>query len=90
MKVLYSGKAKSSIREIYNFIKKDNEKYAILQTEKIRKTIKLLEKNPYIGVIGRVENTREFFIPSTHYFIVYTIDKNTLHIVNIIHTARNY
>lgn len=86
----YSASSKTSLENIYKYISKDNTFFANKELEKIYNSIELIKKNPLIGVAGRVENTREFFIPSTPYFIIYQIKKDNLYIVNIIHSSMNY
>lgn len=90
MKIILSSKAKFDLKTIYNYISKDNKIVAKQQIDKIYNAIELIAKNPYMGVNGRAEHTREFFIPYTNYFIVYGININVINIVNIIHTSKNY
>lgn len=90
MEIIYTNEAIDDIDNIHDYISKDNFMAADNLLNRIYKVIDLISKNPYIGVVGRVENTREFFIPYSNYFIVYTVDNNILTIVNIIHMAKDY
>ena len=90
LKIIYTPVSRTSLKEIYKYIAKDNKAAAQKTVDKIYNIINLIATNPYIGVVGRVENTREFFIPYTNYFIVYVVNKDIIKIVNIIHTSKNY
>jgi addiction module RelE/StbE family toxin len=90
MKLIFTKTSLLKLEDIKKYITKDSAIKAENLIIKIKNSILLLQKNPLIGVIGRLENTREFYIPSTNYFIVYKITKNELYIVNIIHTSTNY
>ncbi|MDR0484337.1 MAG: type II toxin-antitoxin system RelE/ParE family toxin [Alphaproteobacteria bacterium] len=90
MKTNISPKAERKIEEIYTYIAKDNKQAAEKTVNRIHGIVGLISRNPYLGIVGRKENTREFFIPDTNYFIVYKIEKELLYIVNVIHVAKNY
>ncbi len=90
MLVIYSEKSKKSIKSIHDYISRDNIEYARKEIEKIRQSVHLIEKNPYIGTISSNKNTRKFFIPTTNYFVVYQVQKDTLEIITILHTSRKY
>jgi toxin ParE1/3/4 len=90
MNIILSTKAKFNLKHIYNYIAKENVIGAKKTLDKLYNIIELIAQQPYIGIVGRVENTREFFIPQTNYFIIYKIENNNLYIMNVIHSARNY
>ena len=90
MQIKYSKKLEHSLDHIYNYIAVDNPKSATIHIEKILNSINLIIKNPQIGIVGRVIGTREFFIPSTNYFIVYKVSTMKLDFINIIHTSKQY
>ncbi|XWO13591.1 type II toxin-antitoxin system RelE/ParE family toxin [Candidatus Hepatincola sp. Pdp] len=90
MEIKFSKISENSLSNIYDYIFLHNPKAAKKAVQQIFNSIQLIKKNPHIGVNGRVKNTREFFIPTSNYFIVYTLTNKTLYIVNIIHTARSY
>ncbi len=90
MKTILTTKAKNNLKEVYNYISRDNKTSAQKVLNKIYGVIYLLEKNPYIGVVGRIENTRDFCISDINYFVVYKIQNDILEIVAILHTSRKY
>ena len=90
MNIILSTKAKFNLKQIYNYIAKENDISAKKTLDKLYNIIELIAQQPYIGIVGRVENTREFFIPQTNYFIIYKIENNNLYIMNVMHSARNY
>ncbi|MDR2007681.1 MAG: type II toxin-antitoxin system RelE/ParE family toxin [Alphaproteobacteria bacterium] len=90
MKALISKKAEISIEEIYEYIAKDNNLSAQKIVNKIHKAVETISQNPYIGVAGRYDGTREFFVPRTKYYVVYEIEVGFINIANIMHTARDY
>lgn len=51
--------------------------------------IEILKDNPFAGVkAGRTENQRKIVIPHFPFIVVYVIDKERVHILRILHTAR--
>lgn len=54
-------------------------------------TMGQLESFPFLGRSGRVDDTREIFVPRTPFFIVYTIaDEIYIDIEAVIHSRRKY
>ena len=59
---------------------------------RLKNCLKIIQNNLYIGVEGRVDATREFFIAKTNYFIVYRIveKEKLIELLSILHTSRKY
>lgn len=63
----------------------------LAQTEDaFRRGFELLTEFPEIGRPGRMKSTREFPVHRTPYMLVYTITKDTLWVLRIIHKARQW
>jgi toxin ParE1/3/4 len=73
------------------FIAQNSPKGATLVADRIEVAVKLLSESP-IGRIGRVSGMFEFLVPKSSHIIAYALqdDGRELHILRIIHTARNW
>ncbi|MFL1780489.1 Type II toxin-antitoxin system RelE/ParE family toxin [Candidatus Hepatincolaceae symbiont of Richtersius coronifer] len=58
--------------------------------DKIFSSMEAIEIHPLLGKKGRVGNTRELYISSTNYILIYKIEDTNIEILNILHTSRNY
>ena len=56
----------------------------------IRNVETLLPNNPQMGRPGRVPGTREFVIPRTPYIVPYRLVGNTIQVLRVFHTARQW
>ncbi|TGN00039.1 type II toxin-antitoxin system RelE/ParE family toxin [Leptospira dzoumogneensis] len=88
--IIWSYRAKSDLQDIYDYIAKDSEVYALNVVNKI---IDVVENIPTFPLMGRVvpefniENLRERF--SGNYRIVYRVgNSQNIEIVTIHHSAR--
>jgi len=81
-KVVYSHKVQQDLRNISDFIARDNPLYAIKTVHSIMKTIEVLEKFPYVGK-EIIWNIRELVEKNYRYKIVYEVWKKIVTIVSI-------
>ena len=51
---------------------------------------RLLPDNPHMGRPGRVPGTRELVIPQTPYIVPYRVQRETIQILRVYHTARQW
>ena len=91
MQVQWTEKAKNRLEEIEAYVARESPaaaKNIILAI--IKKTAAQLSKYPESGKPGRLTGTRELLFSDSPYLVVYTVRHNTLTILTIFHTARNF
>ena len=91
MIVEWTEEALDNLYEIGLYIASDRPKTA----QRVTQIIKLagndmLADYPEVGIVGRVEGTREYAVPRLPYTVVYHIDENRIVIDAIIHQSRNW
>ncbi|MDR2000035.1 MAG: type II toxin-antitoxin system RelE/ParE family toxin [Zoogloeaceae bacterium] len=89
MKVLWSTQAKRQRRAVWNYIAADNPRAANHMDELFEAAANRLAVHPKMGKIGEIPDTREL-IPHKSYRMVYRITEDTIWIVTLIHTAREW
>ena len=91
MQVQWTEKAKKRLEEIEAYVARESPaaaKNIILAI--IKKTAEQLSKYPENGKSGRLTGTRELLFSDSPYLVVYTVRQNTVTILTIFHTARNF
>jgi len=85
--------AEEDFTEIISFIAADNTKAVLNLADKIEKNLELLSENPLLGK-SPVDSDLKFlgyrYLIIDNYIIFYTIEKRTILIHRILHSARNY
>jgi toxin ParE1/3/4 len=80
--------AANELRSIFDFIAADNSEAAYRTVRRIREAILRTARMPYSGRIGRVAGTREITVSGTPYLVAYKILENMIHVLAILHGAR--
>ena len=92
VKLLWLQSAKDDLKDIFDFIAADSNKYARHQIKQIRERASGLESNPYLGKVVPeydLNSIREISI--SHYRIIYRIKHDDLiHIILVHHGARRF
>lgn len=89
--VVWTDKAKHSLKNIYYYIKEDSSFYAEEVKRKFIFESKKLSAFPYLGrVVPEIDNVniRELFIYS--YRMIYEVINNEIYILTIIHSKQNF
>lgn len=90
VKITWTELAVSDLREIFDFIAKDSEKYASITIGKIYQKVQKLKTSKFTGrVVPEFNNPsiKEVFL--SNYRIVYLVKtQNSLEILRIYHSAR--
>ena len=86
-KIILSKTAKFDLKEIFDYIKRDSIKYALLEKKKIQEAIDKIPKHPLLGRVvpefGN-ENLRELIF--RNYRIIYEIiSESRIHVIAIHH-----
>lgn len=90
MKVKWLRRAERSLNQILEFVAPTNPQAAFDVLTKIRNVEHILKENPEIGRLGRIEGTREYIIPNTRFIISYRLLSDEIHILHVLHSAREW
>jgi addiction module RelE/StbE family toxin len=89
MKIYWLESCEKSLEEIADYIALDNFRAADKLISQIRSMAINLADFPEIGKEGSVAGTREIVVHK-NYIMVYRIKKNTVEILYVYHSARNW
>ncbi|MDR2186616.1 MAG: type II toxin-antitoxin system RelE/ParE family toxin [Azonexus sp.] len=89
MKVVWTESARQDRIEILDYIAADNRTAAARMNRIFREAAASLAEHPKIGKEGELPGTREIF-PHPSYRLVYEVDKTTVWVLMLIHTARQW
>ncbi len=90
MKIVWSEPARQDLREIFLYIAEENPNAARVLLSEIKERAILLQDNPLIGRIGRIDETRELVITGTQYILPYRVKENQIQILAVFHAARQW
>jgi toxin ParE1/3/4 len=91
MNVIWSPEAIQDLISLRAYIAEDSPTAARRIVLRILHDIEhLLPDNPHIGRAGRVPGTRELVIPQTPYIVPYRVQRDTIQILRVYHTARRW
>jgi toxin ParE1/3/4 len=88
-RVRWSDKAAADYHDQLTYIADDSPTNAELVDKRIIAAIELLASRP-IGRAGRVTGTYEKSVAGTSLIVAYLLEGETLHVLRIIHTKRNW
>lgn len=89
MRLIWTFRAKRELGEIVSDIWLDNPAAAKRVRNRIETTAAYLKSQPFMGRLGAVAGTREA-IPHSSYRIVYQVTGETVFILSVIHTSRQW
>ncbi|CAK7067306.1 MAG: Toxin RelE2 [Desulfovibrio sp.] len=89
MEVVWSEPAEKNLDAIVTYIAADNIHAALEMDDLLREAANKLAQFPQKGKPGRVPGTREL-TPHPHYVLVYLLREKSVHIVTVLHTARQW
>ncbi len=70
------------------YIAKDDPKAAQLVVQRVLDVVATLASQPALGRPGRVTNTRELVVLTTHYIVPYRVRGQTVEVLRVFHTSR--
>ena len=88
-RIIWSGDALDDIDDMVDFVGRENPDAADLILDRIEDAVNLLADMP-VGRQGRVKGTYEWYVKRSSYIIVYALTETSLHVVHIIHAARDW
>ena len=89
MNVLWAPQAEAERKAVVAYIAEDNLCAALEFGERIDALIERLAEFPRMGKPGRVAGTREL-VAHGQYVLVYELFEKEIHILSLLHTARQY
>ncbi len=89
MKLVWTAGARRELGDIVSGIWFDDPAAAKRLRNRIEHTATLLKSRPFLGRPGMISNTREA-IPHPSYRIVYQVADDTVSILAVVHTARQW
>lgn len=88
MRVRYTLAAREHLKEIGDFIVKNNLSTANRVIQAIRQAVDLLRDQPNMGRRGHLDGTRELVVPHLPYYAAYRVTETAVEVFAVIHTAR--
>lgn len=89
MKVVWTPEAQQDREAIWDYIAVDSPRAAVKMDELFSKAAARLTDHPQLGRTGRIPGTREL-IPHKSYCMVYAIEQETVWLLALVHTARQW
>jgi len=89
VKVVWTPEAELDRANVLDYIAADNVQAAVRMDELFSEAAARLGDFPILGHVGRVPGTREF-IPHESYRLVYEVEADTVWILALVHTARQW
>jgi addiction module RelE/StbE family toxin len=89
VKVVWTPEALQDRREVWDYIASDNMRAAAKMDALFSDAAARLADHPMLGQAGKIHGTREL-IPHKSYRLVYEIKGDTVWILALVHTARQW
>jgi len=89
MMVVWTPEAQQDRVDVWEYIAADNPRAAARMDELFSDAAARLAEHPLLGQPGTISGTREL-IPLESYRLVYEIDGETVWILTLVHTARQW
>jgi toxin ParE1/3/4 len=90
MNVVWLEEAAKDLKTIGDYLAEENKEAAYRVLTQIQAAADSLARHPEMGRPGRVEKTRELVISGLPYILPYTLKKNEVCILAVLHTARKW
>jgi toxin ParE1/3/4 len=89
VKVRWTPEAEDDRAQIFDYIAADSPRAAVKMDEIFSKAAARLADHPGLGRTGRIPGTREV-IPHKSYCLVYEIEQETVWVLALVHTSRQW
>jgi toxin ParE1/3/4 len=90
VRVRWTVPAANQLQQIFEYIAAGNPPAAGRTVRRIRNAIHQTARMPNAGRIGRVAGTREIVVPGTSYLAAYRAQEDMIHVLAILHGARDW
>jgi toxin ParE1/3/4 len=88
--VRWTSPAARDLKEIVQYIGRDSSEAARSVAKTLFDAANSLDLMPHRGRPGRISGTRELIVPGLPYTIVYRVSESAVHILRIVHGAREW
>jgi toxin ParE1/3/4 len=88
MRIRWTLMATRMLLRAGEYIAQDNPKAATKLLKQIRQTVKLLQRNPFLGRRTEFEGVRELVVHA-NYLVSYRVSNDTVEILQVWHAAQN-
>lgn len=89
MRLIWTPQALQDRADVWDYIAEDNPLAAVRMDELFSTAATRLIEHPKLGRPGKIQGTREL-IPHESYRLVYEISAETIWILTLVHTARQW
>ena len=89
MRVIWTPEAQQDRADVWDDIAADNPRAAARMDELFSDAAAKLAEHPKLGRLGKISDTREL-IPHENYRLVYEIKRETVWVLVLVHTARQW
>ena len=89
MRVIWTPEAQQDRTDVWDYIATDNPRAAARMDELFSDAAARLAEYPKLGRSGKIPGTREL-IPHESYRLVYEIERETVWVLALVHTARQW
>ena len=90
MKIVWSEPARQDLRDIFTYIAEDNPNAARTLLNEIKERAVLLQDNPLLGRLERIEDTRELVLTGTSFILPYRVKDLQIQILEVLHGAKQW
>lgn len=90
MKIRWTEGAVGNLEQVEEYIAQENPPAAIATVIKILNSAQILADYPTIGKRGRERGTRELAVAGLPYIVIYTVQREELVILRVLHTSMKY
>lgn len=91
MNISFTPQAEADLLSIHSYISDYSEAKAIEYVARVLQSIRVLDRFPLLGRVGRVEGTREWSLPGLPYIAIYRVKSETeLEVLTIKHERQQY
>jgi len=90
VQIRYTEDSRQDLREIEEFIGKDNQEAAQKVINHILKRVRTLRENPQIGRLGQNLRTRKLVLTQYPYIVHYYIGEGVIYILRVLHTSKKW
>ena len=89
MRVIWTPEAQQDRADVWDYIAADDPRAAARMDALFSDVAARLAEHPMLGQAGRIPGTREL-IPHENYRLVYEIERETVWVLVLVHTARQW
>ncbi len=90
MRIRWTEGANNNLDHVEEYIAQDNPPAAVDTVNKIIETAQMLADYPTVGKRGRERGTRELVVSGLPYIVIYTVLREELVILRVLHTSMKY